>query len=426
MEAKVRSADFRSTRVRSIFASVRRLLSLSLSISLTGSILTVLSIAPAFAYNTCGNVLGPTTELSDNTAKIKITPQHGTIFYIDSRRGINASYVAYKITNTDTTTKKNLWVKISGFTATSGSSFISLANSADNLQQIPSLASSGTSTVYFLLAANKATTIDHQHTIEVFNGDPRLAGTGAAATGCDYTFNRIDQTIAANANKVNSISVSTTTPVLGGTFVITVNGATGTAGAGDATGDKDVMWISPASVASWPTRSLRLESTQIQIKRLGKTVSDTFNNTLVVMEIDKNGSNFTSKTLYTATYTFRVLSGATSDPIVKPVAQIASGTQMKHTGSYGTLPAINLSGISAPITVTKVAAATAYTPTACATNQFAVRYTITARLASGTPGTVSLDELVDVPPSAGSTFDTQANQATYSDATPLTNVALRA
>lgn len=85
MEAKVRSADFRSTSVRSIFASVRRLLSLSLSISLTGSILTVLSIAPAFAYNTCGNVLGPTTELSDNTAKIKITPQHGTIFYIDSR-----------------------------------------------------------------------------------------------------------------------------------------------------------------------------------------------------------------------------------------------------------------------------------------------------------------------------------------------------
>ena len=405
---------------------MRKLLSYVISLSLVASLITVFSIAPAFAYSSCGSVLGTTAgtkSLIDNTANLTITPQHGTIFYIDSRRGINASYVAYKITNTAASTKKNLWVKISNFTAASGSSVVSLANPADYLEQIPSLASNGSSTVFFLLAANKSTTVDHQHTIEVFNGDPRLAGNSTAATGCDYTFNRIDQTIAANANKVNSVAVSTTTPVLGGTFVITVNGATGTAGAGDSTGDKDVMWISPASVASWPTRALRLESTQIQIKRLGKSVTDTFNDTLIVMEIDKNGSNFTSKTLYTATYTFRVVGGATSNPIVKPVAQIASGTQMKHTGSYSTLPAINLTGISAPITVTKVAAATAYTPTACAANQFAVRYTITARLASGTPGTVALDELVDVPPS-GSTFDTQANQATYSDATPVTNVAL--
>ncbi len=390
--------------------------------------LAIVNVAPAFAYNSCGNVLGGSAasqSLIDNTAKFTITPQHGTIFYIDSRRGIDASYVAYKVTNTATTTKKNIWVKISNFAAASGNSLVSLTNPADNLQQIPSLASNASYTVYFLLAANKATTVDQAHTIEIFNGDPRLAATGAAATGCDYTFNRIDQTIAANANKVTSVSVSTTTPVLGGTFVITVNGSTGTAGAGDASGDADVMWISPASVASWPTRALRLESTQVQIKRLGKSVTDTFTNTLVVMDIDRNGSNFTSKTLYTATYTFRVTGGATTNPIVKPVAQIASGTQMKHTGSYSALPAINLTSLSAPITVTKSAAATAYTPTACnATTKFAVRYTITARLASGTVGTLALDELVDVPPSSGAAFDTQANQATYSDATPVTNAAL--
>ncbi|MFM8254039.1 MAG: hypothetical protein ACKN9O_02265, partial [Actinomycetota bacterium] len=271
----------------------------------------------------------------DSTAKITITPQHGTIFYIDSRRGINASYVAYKITNTDTTTKKNLWVKLSGFTAASGTSFISLANAADNAQQIASLAPSGTATVYFLLTANKSTTVDHYHTVEVFNGDPRLSATGTAATGCDYTFNRIDQTIAANANKVTSVSVSTTTPVLGGTVVVTVNGATGTVGAGDSTGDKDVMWVSPASVATWPTRALRLESTQIDIRRQGKNISSTVLNSLIITGVNATGNTgFTSKTLYTSTYTFRVIGGASANPTVKPVAQIASGTQMKHTGSY--------------------------------------------------------------------------------------------
>ena len=68
--------------------------------------------------------------------------------------------------------------------------------------------------------------------------------TGAAATGCDYTFNRVDQTIAANANKVTAVSVSTTTPALGGTVVVTVNGATGQGGAGQSVasgGDGDVI-----------------------------------------------------------------------------------------------------------------------------------------------------------------------------------------
>ena len=379
------------------------------------------------AYGSCGTVLGANAAAQssiDNTAKINITPRHGSIFYIDTRRGINASYVAYSIKNTDTSTKKNLWVKLSNFTAASGNSFVSLANAADNMQQIPSLASNASYTVYFLVVANKSTTVDQSHTVEVFAGDPRLVATGVASSGCDYTFNRIDQTIAANANKVTSVSVSTTTPVLGGTVVITVNGSTGTAGAGDAAGDKDVMWVSPASVATWPTRALRLESTQIQIKRQGKVVTDTFNDSLIIMQINKSGSNFTSKTLYTSTYTFRVIGGASANPTVKPVAQIASGTQMKHTGSYGTLPVINLTSLSTPITVTKSAAAAAYSPTSCdAASKFAVRYTITARLASGTAGNAILDEIVDIPP-AGSTFDTRINQATYSDASPVTNAAL--
>ncbi|NDB82250.1 MAG: hypothetical protein EB127_05850, partial [Alphaproteobacteria bacterium] len=68
---------------------------------------------PAHAYTTCGNVLGAsasTQSYTSTSAKLTITPKHGTIFYIDSRRGINASYVAYNVKNNDTATQKNLWV----------------------------------------------------------------------------------------------------------------------------------------------------------------------------------------------------------------------------------------------------------------------------------------------------------------------------
>jgi len=410
-------------------AKIMRPFAKILTLTLSASLLTIVVAAPAQAvYTSCGNVLGANAaaqSFTNNTAKVTITPKHGTIFYVDSRRGINAAYVAYSITNTATTTKKNLWVKLSNFTAASGSSLVSLANTADNMQQIATLAPSASATVYFLLVANKSAVITQTHSVEVFNGEPRLEATGGAAAGCDYTFTRVDQTIAANANKVTTISVSTTTPVLGGTVVVTVNGATGTAGAGDAAGDKDVMWVSPASVATWPTRALRLESTQIQIKSKGSKVTDTFNNSLIIMNIHGGKSRFISKSLYTSTYTFRVIGGASSNPTVKPVAQIASGTRMKHTGSYGTLPVINLTSLATPLTVTKTSSPTAYTPTSCnASTKIAVRYTITARVAAGTIGNTVLDEIVDLPPVTGSTFDTQANQATYSDASPVTNAVL--
>ena len=150
-----------------LFRSIAKVLTVALS----SSLLAIVIAAPAQAYTTCGNILGgnaSTQSFADNTAKITITPEHGTIFYVDTRRGINASYVAYSITNTGTTTKKNLWVKLSDFVANSGTSVVSLANPADNAQQIPSLAANASYTVYFLVAANKSSTVTQTHTVEVF------------------------------------------------------------------------------------------------------------------------------------------------------------------------------------------------------------------------------------------------------------------
>ena len=88
----MRETYSRSSTNHSPFSLARKLFSYIISLSLVASLLTVFSIAPAFAYNSCGSVLGTTAgtkSLIDNTSNLKITPQHGTIFYIDSRRGIN-------------------------------------------------------------------------------------------------------------------------------------------------------------------------------------------------------------------------------------------------------------------------------------------------------------------------------------------------
>jgi hypothetical protein len=95
-------------------AKIMRPFAKILTLTLSASLLTIVVAAPAQAvYTSCGNVLGANAaaqSFTDNTAKVTITPKHGTIFYVDTRRGLNASYVAYSIKNTDTTTKKNLWV----------------------------------------------------------------------------------------------------------------------------------------------------------------------------------------------------------------------------------------------------------------------------------------------------------------------------
>ena len=371
--------------------------------------------APAAATNASTSCLNSSNY---DYGPVTVTPLHGKAFYTDLRNGFDATYVGYRIENdSNSNAIKDLWLEIGNFrTAAGGSSVMSLANPADAYQPIGDLAAGGSKVIYVLLKATAVSETEQRHDIRIHQGYPNgTTSLHEADALCYFGFTKVFRTLAASANKVTSVSVNTTSPRLGGTVVATVNGRTGVGGAGSAP-DFSVMWLSGASQSTWPTRALRLESTAITVR--GKSGNTTFSGTNVLLVTDINNRNkFTSGTTYTATFTYRVLGSTTSAPEVRPVAHIASGTQMKHTGSYPTAAVtIATNQIANSISVGK----TVVGSISKSGSVFPVTYRVTVT-DSVTASTV--DQIVDDVP-AGAVFvagSAQIVDATRTSATTIAN-----
>lgn len=360
------------------------------------------------------------TSRGDAVTGIRIEPVFSKRMYVDAGAGFDANYIAYRITNNSGQVRSDIWVQLSGF---SDSGVVKPASDADTLQQIPSLAVGASTTRYFLLKATGTSTSDQRHFVKVFQGLPASVTPLAA---CYTDIKGVQRSIAANANKVTAISIDSQTPALGQLLTVTVNGAPGTVGSGTASPpDLSSMAISPASNSKWPTGALRLEEMSVDIKGAksasgcldensfdnGAIKTATYNNTLVIRSFSACVSN---KSTYTATYKFRIIGKAAVDPVIKPVASISSGTQIKYTGSYpSTQVSIPLSSTAVPITVEK-----SYLSHTLGANNSTVNVTYRI-VASSTSGTAQLDALIDLPES-GARFVS----ATFTDATRTSSTSV--
>ena len=364
-------------------------------------VLITLPTTHALAANQCSPITDANAANGYDSGDISITPLHGQVFYTDLRNGVNASYVGYAIKNDTASSINELWLEISDFRS-SGTSVLTLANPADAFQPIGTISAGQTKNIFVLIKSSAVTTSSQTHDVKVHRGYPggisSIYTTGANKAECYYTFETVNRTIAANSNKVQSMSVDDLTPEIGGTVTVTVTGATGTPGSGTSSVDGSIMWLSGASSSIWPTQALRLESTNLSVKYRKSSSQVSFANTLLLRTIDSgvNGGNnstkFTSSTTYTATFTFRVLNSATSDAEVKPVAQIASGTQIKHTGQYPAPLRIKLTSsvntISAVKTITSIGA--------LSSGYYPVNYQITLTDSDVTKKR-TIDAIIDVP-----------------------------
>ena len=380
-------------------------IALSLSILASGlSGIVLAQPASAVAATTCGVV---TSSPGFAGGGVEITPLHGRAFYLDLKNGINATYIGYKVKNTSGSTKEDLWLELTNFRS-SGTQVIGLANPADAYQPIGQLINNSTKVIYVLLKSNSYSVDDQTHDVRVHSGYPNGTSSILGATGgeggaqCFYTFSKVDKTysavrtLAASANKVNSITVNTTTPVLGSTINVTIQGQTGQGGSGTVTPDGAIMWLSGASSSTWPTRALRLESTSISIKykKTGGTTGN-FTNQLILQNVNTSSTKFTSSTTYTAVFTFRVLGGSTSNPVIKPVAQIASGTQIKHTGKYpSTQTTVALASVTSNMISSKSVVSIGALETVTGVVYRAVNYRI---VETDTAVQTSIDKIIDDP-----------------------------
>lgn len=344
----------------------------------------------ASAVATDGGTCVAAGATAPTTSTYAVQASHGKVMYIDTGQGqrIDAAYVGYRIVKgASSSSTADVWVKLDGFDT---NEVVQLANKSDEAFQIGTYAT-GTKAAYFLLKAPKPTTAPQSHVVRVYEGNPNAGGVEKYF--CSFSFDKVRETIKASANKVSSIS-STSASYIGGDLVVTHRGLTGTIGAGSAP-DFNVIWLSPASSSSWPTRAYRLtgvSTTYYDNKSFaGSSVSKT-DELILKPAIDSISSNKTPAS-YQAVYTFKIIgpgSGA-----IAPVAQISSGTQIKHTdmgGFYNTDGSAKFAASSAtlPVALTASKAGTGATQSGSAVN---VSYRITLTNSGATE--LTIDSIVD-------------------------------
>ncbi|MFI7543389.1 Ig-like domain-containing protein [Actinoplanes sp. NPDC049599] len=261
------------------------------------------------------------------SAGLTVTALHGPNFYVDTSSSpvLRGAYAGYRVTDTTGNPRTDLWVELGDFTGGS----VTLGSGQPAAQQVATLAGSASASRFFYLTALAESATAQRHSVAVWRGRPDLPGS-AQLCADSGGFTAVEGTIKAAANKLTSVTVSTGTPKIGGTFTVTVAGDTGTIGAGSSN-DPSSFWMSPAASGSWPAGAYRLVGTSLSFSD-GAGYTDT---------LRVSGLSSASKA-YTAVYTFRAVGFTSSPTSVLPVQQIASGTQIKHTdlGSVATLPAI--------------------------------------------------------------------------------------
>jgi hypothetical protein len=372
LAARLRRSNGSSTRGQRI-----RAVAAGLVLALLGGVVVATTAAEPAAAAT---VVCDGSAANDQN-DLRVTPSHGTVFYIDSGQGqqLDAAYAAYRVTNTSgSTARDDLWVQVDGFTG----GVVQLANPADSSQPLGDVAASASATSYTLLKATASTTLAQSHVVHVYEGMPGTTGA-TELYRCTYTFNEVAETIKAAANKVTDLTTTTST-VIGSTMVVTVEGNTGTIGAGNDL-DGSMMWFSPAARSSWPTGALRLESTQVDLyTNNGRTnLSGSYVNQLHIPTT--SGSKF----YYTATYTFRIIGSSAVPAAVVPIAQISSGTQIKHTD----LASISSSTLGTDTATVAVAVTKVTSPTVVVADGVSTfSYTVTF---ANSGSAVTLDSLTD-------------------------------
>ncbi len=290
--------------------------------------------------------------------QLRVAPSHGKVFYIDSSANqfIDSAYASYIVTNLSSTVRDSLWLRVDTFTGGS----IGTANPFDATQSLSELSPSGggndKTTSFILLKANGATNNAQSHVVRVFQGKPGTVGA-TEIYSCTYSFAKVAETIRASANKITSGPTATSVSQIGSTMTVTVEGSTGTVGAGSPV-DGSMMWISPVARSSWPTNALRLESTAVNVYTTnGRTTHIAGSPFTDQLRIPLTAG---SKYYYTNVYTFRIVGkSASASTQIVPIAQISSGTQIKHTTIPTVISTLDASQAALAMTVTKSASTTA-------------------------------------------------------------------
>ncbi|TNF24739.1 MAG: hypothetical protein EP329_24445, partial [Deltaproteobacteria bacterium] len=255
-----------------------------------------------------------------SASAMTIERRSADVLFVDSDNGnplfpLTDAYAAYLVTNDDGVDYGDVFVTVDGFAGP----MIGLSSHENGVVHLGPLASGDAKTVFVYLHSN-GTTTGEDHVVTVFDGPPAVASVLGAQS---FTLSS-EETIKANANKVNVVSYFPDAPVVGAVFDLVVDGDTGTLG--DVPGLGRIFMATAAAHPDFPVHAFRLIGSRITFTGGNNDVID---DTLVYFPASP------ANTHYVATYTFRIVDVRSDLTPVSPVAYIASGTQVKHTATDG-------------------------------------------------------------------------------------------
>jgi len=272
-----------------------------------------------------------TSAACDGTVKqagLTIAAGHGEVLYINTGQNerIDAGYVAYRVSSD--TARSDLWVEVTDFTG----GVVVPADPSQMASPLGQVSAGGSRTAFFMVAAPKGTRTAQSHRVNVYDRRP-IDGVTRPLASCSFAFLEVQETIRANANRVDSIT-ATSAERIGSEMVITVEGDTGTIGQGNRI-DGRMVWLSPAGRSDWPVSSLRLERVEISFfpnaNRNANQLLSTHTDSLLVNAASSPALPADRQQFYTATYRFRIIGAAAATAPIVAVAMISSGSQVKHT-----------------------------------------------------------------------------------------------
>lgn len=313
-----------------------------------------------------------------------ITSTSGNIIYVDSSSNVTpnllGNYVVLKVTNDTGSAINDAWVKLDSFTG----SYVSLAVNENGIVHLGPMTSGQVRTVFVYLnvncssfaAGNCNVATAQPFTSRLFNGSPST-GTQLQSQALSLT---VQETTAAQANKVTTVVTSTNDPILGSLVTVTVTGNTGTIGSAKT------FYASPETYYDFPANVFKLYST---------TVTFTGANTGTYVDqllVPTSAFSSTSATDYTfsATYLVRGITSLTT--AISPVAFISSGTQIKHTDTSGYASLSPIPPSNNSITLSQSVNTTSFANGGVAT------YTI--RATNSGSANVVLDDFIDTLPTS--------------------------
>jgi uncharacterized repeat protein (TIGR01451 family) len=276
---------------------------------------------------------------------VSVVQETPTTFFTDFSRNFNSEYASYTITNIDSG-PIDAWVKVTfpaGSVVGCGPGY----NNEDGLYRVGTLNNGEFNEAFLYYTAKSNTAVAQPYSLEVWNGKPGDPGSSPLIPSpIALTYESIVDTLAAEPNKVSSVTISPAAPAVGDIMTMTVGGKLGS-------GANRVLFA-PATRSDWQPDIFELRNVTNVISGMARTPDRIFYDGLPGGGSDEKP--------FTSVYEFLVTGPVTTPTPVDPTQWTQDGKQAWKHHKPDDTPFPPIPPVTYDLSISKTDGKATYTP----------------------------------------------------------------